>query len=442
MTDQTLFFTYLEFSESAMAPVMKRLVQAGGQEVWNKGVKYIFSFDTSQGLMSALEQILALQEESSSLKWKAITHLGKSDDCWMYLQTLQCNQLYLTDSLVASLEPIEVPLALKACKVQHNQHGEFIAHQLKLPTNSDASSGSLKLQSMKPAPFGKRIVAAITDYILAVSLFFFMNACWNFPSVYRVYMAQQVWEAEQGTIEHAETITNWTSSGSKAVKFGKRGKVSDSFPFEANEYKVALVHSAYTPEPLSIRVVLGNNEFFFVQPHQRKMKRLYLPGTYQLKEGDYIKIESLSNNDDYLLDYINFLPPGAPTYSNDRTHITIAQEHLIRLIGFWEYDDLKYHIWDLTAKCGAIFLIIQILFLSYFTWTPGALVGGVRILPRKRFGPPGPRLAMRRCLGYLISIPCAGIGWIWPLFSSSSQNWADILSDTRVAEYRGWNDEA
>lgn len=442
MTEKPLFFTHLQFSESAMAPVLRRLTQGGGQEIWSKGLKCIYAFHNFQDLMSALEQILALEQEPTSLKWRAIVHNGKWDESWVFLEHLHWDNVYLSDTLIASLSPDQVHLALRARRVQHNQYGEFIAHQLRLPTKPDPSSGSLKLQSMKPAPFGKRIVAALADYILAVSLFLTINACLNFATVYQVYSSQNIWEAEQGTIEHGESVTSWIASGSRSVKFGKGGTVSGRFPFEAGSYRVALVHSAYTPQPLSVRVTLGNNEFVFVQPHQRKTKRLYLPETYHLQKDDQIKVEVLSKNDDYVLDYINFLAPGAATYPEEESQTTVAQEHLIRLIGFWEYDDLKYHIWDLTAKCGAIFLFIHILFLSCLTWTPGAWIAGVRILPRKRFGPPGLRMAIWRSLGYLIAIPCAGVGWVWPLFSSSHQNWADSLSDTRVAEYRGWNHEA
>ena len=78
-------------------------------------------------------------------------------------------------------------------------------------------------------------------------------------------------------------------------------------------------------------------------------------------------------------------------------------------------------------------MLLHTLFLSFFSWTPGALVAGICIVNRKGPRIPGTGKAILRVLGYVLSfVPFVGIGLLWPVIVNKSENCADALSSTRV----------
>ncbi|MCX5838669.1 MAG: RDD family protein [Deltaproteobacteria bacterium] len=84
--------------------------------------------------------------------------------------------------------------------------------------------------------------------------------------------------------------------------------------------------------------------------------------------------------------------------------------------------------------------------MTYFTWfhgiagrTPGKMLLGLRVIQASG-DPMTPGIAFLRCVGYLISGPVLGLGFLWIAFDGKRQGWHDKIAATLVIREKDESD--
>jgi len=156
-------------------------------------------------------------------------------------------------------------------------------------------------------------------------------------------------------------------------------------------------------------------------------KRIYLTGT-----SDVILKVSMNGDASPVFDALWVLPAGVgyPRHLNMPSIRTNRYEEILRLLEIWNLDDLEYVFFFFGVAVVPMW-ILQFVFFSFCSWTPGCWVLRLRVITVEG-AIPGPKRSLIRTIGAVASVPCLGAGWLFPLIYHDERTWSDIWSDTRL----------
>jgi uncharacterized RDD family membrane protein YckC len=107
-----------------------------------------------------------------------------------------------------------------------------------------------------------------------------------------------------------------------------------------------------------------------------------------------------------------------------------------RMIPFIDLQAIASEIdFGLVAGTGLIQLLYFVLFWAAVGQTPGMGLLGIKIV-RPNGKPPSFWRSLARYFGYILSLICLGLGFIWILFDAKRQGWFDKIAGTYVVYSR------
>lgn len=192
---------------------------------------------------------------------------------------------------------------------------------------------------------------------------------------------------------------------------------------------------------VKLSIVIGEFRTIIVPSHhfdeeQFFSVKLKLVESLPLEGEVNISFDALGDSPDMVsLDAIIFIPVDkkyTDSPSARYVHLTNRYEDFGRLIGLWNLynNDGKYIVFFI-IRCYPVWILINILFLSIFTWTPGGLLFHLRTVTLKGERP-GFTRAVLRGLAAFVGWFTFGYAWFKPLISHDERTWSDSWSQTRL----------
>jgi hypothetical protein len=375
-----------------------------------------------------------LQEEEVGIAWKIINQLSR-------------NSLYISESTRLALVSDQKSLNMRAVHFNIPNSGRITVYHVsaaqKTPFWLDSvTEDSHLVRRQCPAPHDKRALAAVTDYCVAVMLLLLVGCTIYGPDVMTVVLDRKRVEAEDTDLTNARITMRWRASGGRAAIIGNQGKLEHNFPFPSGSYDVAVSFTSSIDSNKRIRFRVGDAQHTTSTPTIHDYMEVHtLFKNLKINKGDSISIDQPQNFQGIAIDYLEYISPQDARYDRSQSPLSTRMEDFLRFCGLWYNSDPRVLLWYLLVVSPILSLVIQTLFLSFFRWTIGCRIAGIRIMGSKR-GAPGLKAATLRALGHLASIPCFFLGWLWPFLNHGEQNWPDIISKTRVTNRaRGDNEK-
>lgn len=461
---------FMEFEQAPNSIILELVEKNGGRRSWEQGNRFIIQFDSATKSIVAGQAVLRqLQNLNNNEQVRsfidvcevnleggvptgAAVNLG-----WSLLSRGEWNMVYFSESTRLTLRHSEHSFLSRPEEWLEPGVGKISLHRLlsnytekRLRRENEYEQQSGNLSTITPAPRGRRAFAGLLDFLLAALVLLLFRVIVNAPVVYSVISTRRVIEAEDMEIRHGYISPTWLASSGSVVHMGRRAQLSFPFPYKTGSYKVRVVFRTGEKE-IRMRLQIGDRtldwkgfgngeRFSDVSDIDGRSWEEYI----NIEHGEQIRIRLPEEYNEWTgqIDFVQFMASGDHIYTRVNGQNILRSEDVLRLIGVWEYSDLKYHLRDVFVLCPAIQMVLHLLFLSLFTWTPGALMAGIRIVSRKGPRSPGVVKALLRVIGYILSvIPFIGVGLIWPLIVNKNENWSDMLSSTRVITSEGGADE-
>jgi uncharacterized RDD family membrane protein YckC len=444
---------FVEFERGPAASVLDVLKDSGGTRCWSEGRRFIIRFQSPTAAIVASEfvlgQVASLNTEDGRFRFFIDTGEVSFDGSlpvgpamalgWSMLSRGIWNMVYFSESTRLTLRHSEHCFLARPEEWLEPGVGKVALHRLTLNySESRIERGErtgevfANLCAIRPAPHGRRALAGLIDFLLAVLVLLSWRIVVNAPLVLGVISTRKVIEAESMKIRHGYISPTWLASSGAVVALGRNGSIMLPFPYETGTYQVRVIYR-YNGV-LGVEVGVGDRQFKLpLISNSRRFLEAVLDERIHITNGEpfILKKGDIVENPD--IDYVQFIATDDRVYSRKEHEDILRSEDFLRLIGVWHYDDLKYHAWDLFVLCPVIQMLLHIVFLTFVPWTPGAHLAGIRIVSRKGRRVPGLLKGASRALGYVLSIiPFVGVGLIWPLIVNKSENWADVFSETRV----------
>jgi len=460
MSPDLAILLFLEFEPAPVASIIDLLEGNGAARSWSEGRRFIFRFESPTAAIIASEVVLKhlpilkgedrarmyidtceVSFEASIPNGPAIT-LG-----WNLLGRGKWNMVYFSESTRVTLQHSEHRFLSRPEEWLERGVGKVSLNRLvlnysevRIAREEESKGLSDNLSAITPAPHGRRALAGLTDFLLALLVLVAVRIAINAPLVLGVIGSRKVIEAEAMEIKHGYVSPTWLASSGAVVHMGMGASLTSSFPYETGTYKVRVVYKTFD-DLVKIKIRVGDESFDFIGNSTRgkfsdqawEHLDVY-EKYYTIRHGEEFSVQKNEGEEGTPdIDYVQFVAPDDHLYPRSKRYNVLRSEDFLRLIGVWDYEDLKYHLRDLFVLCPAIQMFFHVLLLSVVCWTPGAWVAGIRIVSRQGRRVPGVGKGLLRVLGYVLSIiPFIGVGLIWPLIVNKSENWADAFSQTRV----------
>lgn len=468
MASTLAILLFVEFERIPVASIIELIEKKEGSRLWSEGSRSIFRFRSPTSAVIAGEFVLkalpGLGEErlriiidTCEVSFDGLIPSGPAVGLgWSLLSRANWNMVYFSESTRLTLRHSEHHFLSRPEEWLERGVGRVSLHRLVLNYSdshmvSEEHGGALlgNLSPISPAPQGRRAMAGLLDFLLALFLLLSFRILSNAHLVFSVIGSRKVVEAEATHIKHGYISPTWLASSGAVVHMGTVSRLTFPFPFDTGNYKIRAVYT--TDESyLPMRFRIGGRTFDCegTNSHKKFSDEVLCNGEVwenyvSITHGEQFSLEMPSLKGVFpLIDYVLFIAPDDQLYPRTKGHNILRSEDFLRLIGVWEYDDIKYHLRDLFVLCPVIQLLLHVIFLSLVPWTPGALVSGIRIVSRTGPRVPGLVKALLRVFGYIVSIvPFIGVGLIWPLIVNNNENWADAISQTRVIASGDGRDE-
>lgn len=275
--------------------------------------------------------------------------------------------------------------------------------------------------------FGARFFSLVIDLAIGAIWGFLAMGIWNASSLWASLTETIRIEAEQFEASNYAKLTMSHASGGQVRRTPRQGTLRTTFEGPTGHYDVILGmwDRRIGDSKLDFQVgqhafsaSMNDGEDAFV--HKIVQRRL------EITTGDKIVITAHADKSDMAtIDYLEFVPDKSIAFRPNGTERTYPYGHLLKAI---DYDEMNVHISLLKAPLALV--LIQIIFFSFVPWTPGMFLLDLRAA--SAIHPPGIKFASLRLLGNLFSLIFLGLGWIWPLFATYRQSWADILSHSFI----------
>lgn len=275
--------------------------------------------------------------------------------------------------------------------------------------------------------FGARFFSLVVDLAIGAIWSFLAMGVWNAPSLWASMTETIRIEAEQFEGTNYSKLAMSHASGGEVRRTPRQGTLNSKFEGPSSVYDVILGMWDRRIGDSKLDFQIGHHSFsttmsdgedaFVHKIVQRKI---------EVTNGDRILITAYADKSDMAtIDFVEFVPEGSIAFRPNGTERTYPYGHLLKAI---DYDEMNVHISLLKAPIALV--LLQLISFSFVPWTPGRILLDLRAA--SAIHPPGIKFAVLRLLGNLFSLIFLGIGWIWPLFSTYKQSWADILSHSFI----------
>lgn len=277
------------------------------------------------------------------------------------------------------------------------------------------------------APLSDRVAATAIDLFFAAFLCLMVPACIEFlPFVSKIISCVHV-EAE--TLGRAVYHPN--ASGEHYLHLAANEQVSFPFTGPTGIYDITFASRSMLDSRSAGGLTIGDSyyQLAILHPHQGIFRRSPLDLRRRaLTKGDRITLHGPSwDNTSFNLDYIDFIPPSSLAHRPVGVERSFRFQDLYDLV--W-YDDMNVHFF--LARIPLFFLLLNLVFLSLTTWTPGSLAMNIRISNNQ-----GKRLGLFfsfwRTFGLAIGIFSLGLTFLVAGLGSNKA-WSDKLARSQVSK--------
>lgn len=339
------------------------------------------------------------------------TEWGPTADLWTQLDATAPNSVYISEVAVLCGQRSEID---DICELLPG------SRLYKIRTRG-ASLSTRELHH--PATLERRAYAALTDYLIALLLFFSYRAVLNSPSVVlEIIDRKRVDVHELKLEENVELIPNLFGTNFTNLALGSKAKASFNFPFSTDKYSMSI--AVHNPSSVEATLVLATSDREYsleVEPFRIFRKRK-IGNTIPLKAGERVTVSTPEQPETILIDFIDFSLDTdfkIPRSDGDRS---VGWEDMLRLIGLWGYSDLKFVILEFLVLLAVMSYFIQCLCMYCFKTTLGCWLAQIKIVTAQNAKTPSVWRMLLRLSGYLVSLLTLGTGLFFPITSPSTRN--------------------
>jgi hypothetical protein len=259
------------------------------------------------------------------------------------------------------------------------------------------------------------------------------------PEVWDVYSSRNVFEFENFDLENVRTDFSWKAYGGEMVVVGYQGRLRKRAYFKKGLYNVDVVFTDGSRETdfeikigeFKTNVTIGSES----ANYQLFQSKLRLAENLDLDGDTDISFELVTDTVGLIaLDSLIVVPVGHEYHerSPGAMFVTNRYEDVARLLNLWvTYNKDGKYLFLFLIRCYPVWMLLNILFLSFCTWTPGALIFRLRIITLKGERP-GFNGAVMRVFAAFAGLFAFGYGGFQPLISHDERTWSDTWSRTRL----------
>jgi len=400
--------------------------------------------------VSIAEQIRIVIHTTEIVVSSSALHQDVVDIIAELLSRTPWGDLVLSDATYGSIKHSEISRIcestswnLKADKRNHQMYRVKIKSDAAGMEN-DRQQQKAELFSLrrgaKNAPYDRRALAFIVDYLIAIVALGLLGMGNNIPEVWRVYNSRIVCEFEDFNVENVRKDLSWKAYGGELVLVGYQGRLWNRISVEKGNYNVDVVFNEganhvnflFQINGFSRSMALATPvEYPLFNSKIRVVENIPLDGDVDIS----VKIDEDDVTDTVGLDALFITPVGKEYHDSASYRFMFSAnryEDIFRLFGVLSLNnnDVKY-VFFFLLRCYPVLIIIDIFFLTFLTWTPGCLLFNLRVVTL-RGERPGFVRAFLRGVAAFAGWFTLGYGWFKPLISHDERTWSDSWSRTRL----------
>jgi uncharacterized RDD family membrane protein YckC len=368
------------------------------------------------------------------------------------LDRTRWGDLCISESSYLSMQKSEVVHKVEETSWQLKiQNRKVLMYRVKAPGGStekftnQASAREVELsalrRALKPAPYDRRVLSMLIDYLITLAVMITCLSAKTLPEYLDIVSGRYLYEFEDFDYDHGLSDSYRRASNGEMVEVGSKATFNKTITVKKGHYDAYIGYGKGSLREGRFKVKIGDFETRVNLNVEgdvggtRPIIRLRIAENLLLDGVVSITVKQEAFVDTYvLLDSFLLLPSGVGYADQLKKSFTRTNryEEFERVLFLWDTDYRNFLIFNVLCVPLGLW-ILQAIFLSFTTWTPGYLAFQLRVVTL-RGEKPGLKRAFKRFIAQFASVFSLGFGWIWPLISHDDRTWSDMFSETKVVK--------